>query len=43
MLFRVEKTNDAAFKDVKVGCKEAGCKLLSVSIAGGRRNPCKDD
>lgn len=43
MLFRVEKRNDADFRDVKVGCKEEGRKLLSVSIVGGRRNLCKDD
>lgn len=39
----LEKRNDTVFKDIKVGCKEEGCKLLSVSIAGGRRNHSKEE
>ena len=43
MLLSLEKRNDTAFKNVKVGCKEEGYKLLSVSVVGGRRNHGKED
>lgn len=43
MLVSIEKRNDTVFKDTKVVCKEEGCKLLSVSIMGGRRNHSKED
>lgn len=37
MLFVLEKRNDIALKDVKVGCKEEGYKLLSVPIVVGKK------
>lgn len=44
MLLTLEKKgNDTAFKDIKVGCKKGGYKLLSVSMVGGRRKHAKED
>lgn len=37
MLFVLEKRNDTALKDVKVGFKEEGYKLLSVPVVVGKK------